>query len=138
MVEMQELLVEDVEESEKNDSDTCSSDSNVFVFDYEMSLEDRLKDFAKETATAGPKLITDKKGEVNATRKIKLLLKKRFNVNMIKTPSFAELDEEEEIQETCSIAKQIFGIGKGITEAEVMEQVMERKAQKDEFYRLAA
>ena len=135
---MQELLVEDVEESEKNDSDTCSSDSNVFVFDYEMSLEDRLKDFAKETATAGPKLITDKKGEVNATRKIKLLLKKRFNVNMIKTPSFAELDEEEEIQETCSIAKQIFGIGKGITEAEVMEQVMERKAQKDEFYRLAA
>ena len=90
-------MVEDVEESEKNDSDTCSSDSNVFVFDYEMSLEDRLKDFAKETATAGPKLITDKKGEVNATRKIKLLLKKRFNVNMIKTPSFAELDEEEEI-----------------------------------------
>ena len=105
--EMKDLLleVEDVDKSKKSrNSSECSDDSeqNVFVFDYEMSLEDRLKEFAQETATSGPKLLTEKKDVANATKKIKDLLKKRFDLNNIKTPEFVMEEEPEEI---CSITK---------------------------------
>ena len=96
---MEQLLASDVDKSETStpSSSACSSASeqNVFVFDYDMSLDDRLKEFAKETATAGPKLVSlEEKGEANATKKIKELLKNRFKINKIRTPSFDIPDEE--------------------------------------------
>jgi hypothetical protein len=66
-----------------------------------------LKDFYKENATAGPKLVTSLKQVPNSTKVIRRKLEKTFGQKFQKK----SFKEEKKAEDTTSITQRIFGIG---------------------------
>jgi hypothetical protein len=102
-----------------------------------------MKDFRRETATAGPKLVTEiPKRDPNSTRAINKRLGKIFH----KKAKVLNVGDDERSEEDnagagalgASITNKIFGTGKTYDEADAMAEVQEKKLQVDEFYKMMA
>ena len=131
-----EIEIESCESTPKQDSLSTESEG-VFCFDHTVTLTERMKDFRRETATAGPKLVTEIKEDPNSTKAINKRLKKIFKQKKKKKV----LEERDTIGTKTiggSITNQIFGTGKTYNDADAMAEVQEKNVQVEEFYKMMA
>lgn len=101
-----------------------------------------MKDFQAETATAGPKLVTEIKEDPNSTKAINKQLKKQFKLNKKKRGKGVGIEKQKSVVETKvqtdDIKFQTFGIQRSYNEEDAMAEVKGKKVAMDGFYKMMA